>query len=61
MQADSFASEVTALKEQVQAVEMAKQVQQANMDRDRAIEVAELKAQVQPPYATSPSFIAELL
>ena len=48
MQADSFASEVTALKEQVKAVEMAKQVLQANVDRDRAIKVAELKAQVHP-------------
>lgn len=47
MQAAALAEEAMALKEQVQTAEMAKQLQQAHMDRDRAVEVEQLKAQVQ--------------
>ena len=46
MRAATLFEEIAALREQVQAAEIARQVQQANMDRDRAIEVLELKAQV---------------
>ena len=41
-----MAEEVSVLKEQVQAAELAKQLQQARMDRDRAVEVEQLKAQL---------------
>ena len=47
VQVTTMSEEIAALKEQVQA----KQVLQANMEKDRAIEVLELKAQVQQQQA----------
>jgi len=39
--------EVMAVKEHVQMAEMAKRLQQAHMDWDRAVKVVQLKSQVQ--------------